>query len=383
MIRSAVFVGAAYTPGLKVTPRTLVRKARRLPLAGEVVVKVGDLVEADQVVARTDLPGKVFPTNIANQLSILPDEVAAAMRKQTGDAVKKGEVLAETRSFFGLFHSDVRSPIDGVVESISKVTGQVILRGQPIPIEVKAYVKGRVVEEIPKEGVVVETDAAYIQGIFGLAGEVHARLKLVAGSPDEVLDADRILAEHKGLILIGGARLTLAALKKCVEVRAAGVICGGFAYQDIRELLGYDIGVAVTGHEKLATTLVITEGFGEIAMARATYDLLAAHDGDLASINGATQIRAGVIRPEVVIPIAGGHESSTRSVAEALLGLEVGVPVRCIRAPYFGRIGKVAGLPPQLAEMPSETMVRVVSVEIGPGEVVTLPRANVELIERT
>ena len=33
-------------------------------------------------------------------------------------------------------------------------------------------------------------------------------------------------------------------------------------------------------------------------LAKATYELLASHDGTKASINGATQIRAGVIRPE-------------------------------------------------------------------------------------
>src|SRR4051794_39008125 len=104
-------MGAAYTPGLKVTARATVRKARRLPLSGTVLVKVGDRVTARQPVARADLPGKVYPINIANQLSILADEVPESMRKKAGESVAKGEMIAETRSFFGLFHSDVRSPI--------------------------------------------------------------------------------------------------------------------------------------------------------------------------------------------------------------------------------------------------------------------------------
>jgi hypothetical protein len=55
--------------------------------------------------------------------------------------------------------------------------------------------------------------------------------------------------------------------------------------------------------------------------------------------------------------------------------------VRCIRAPYFGRIGKVAAMPVELFELPSETRVRVVEVDLG-GERVTVPRANVEVIEQ-
>jgi hypothetical protein len=374
-------MGAAYTPGLKVTARTTVRKARRLPLAGEVVVAVGERVTARQVVARTDLPGKVFPLNLANQLSVMADEVPAAMRKKPGEAVAKDELLAETRSFFGLFHSEVRSPIDGSVESISRVTGQVILRARPVPVEVTAYVDGVVVEELAGEGVIVEADAAYVQGIFGLAGEVHAPIKLLARGPDEVLDEGKITPELAGKIVIGGAHLTLAALRRCLSVGVAGVICGGFAYQDIKELLGYDIGVAITGHEKLPTTLLITEGFGPIDMARATYELLAAHDGEPASMNGATQIRAGVIRPEIIIPRRAGAGGEAQA-APAALGLEVGAPVRCIRAPYFGRIGVVAALPHQLQVMPSETRVRVVEVDLAGGERVVVPRANVELIER-
>src|SRR5690606_18236366 len=108
---------------------------------------------------------------------------------------------------------------------------------------------------------------------------------------------------HKGKVVLGGARLTLGAMRRAIEIGVAAVVAGGFAYQDVKELLGYDVGVAVTGTEPLATTLVVTEGFGDIAMATATYELLASHEGKHASVNGATQIRAGVIRPEVVIPL--------------------------------------------------------------------------------
>jgi hypothetical protein len=62
-------------------------------------------------------------------------------------------------------------------------------------------------------------------------------------------------------------------------------------------------------------------------------------------------------------------------------GLDVGAPVRGIRAPYFGRIGKIVRLPVALATMPSETKVRVVEVDFN-GEKVIVPRANVEVIER-
>ena len=78
---------------------------------------------------------------------------------------------------------------------------------------------------------------------------------------------------------------------------------------DLKEILGYDLGVAITGTERIGLTLIVTEGFGDIAMAERTFDLLNKREGDFAAINGTTQIRAGVMRPEVVIPPQRRRES--------------------------------------------------------------------------
>jgi hypothetical protein len=370
-------MGDAYTPGLTVTRHAMVRKTRRLPLPGQVLRAVGDRVTSGDVVARTELPGKVHLKNLASLLGVMPDEVAPLLKVEIGGALRRDGVIAEVRSFFGLFSTKVTSPIDGTLESVSDITGQAVLREPPVPVEVKAYVDGTVVEIIAGEGVVVETEAALVQGIFGLSGEVNAPLVVVAKTPDHVLEPGDLTAAHAGKVVLGGGRATLAAMRRAMDLKVAAIVCGGFAYQDVKELLGYDVGVAVTGTEGLATTLVVTEGFGDIAMATATYELLAGLAGKVASVCGATQIRAGVIRPEVVVPgaAAAGAEEAHHG------GLEVGAPVRCIRAPYFGRIGKVAALPVDLATMPSETRVRVLEVDLGT-EVITVPRANVEVIER-
>jgi hypothetical protein len=372
-------MGDAYTPGLTVTGRTVVRKTRRLPLTGTVLVEVGAVVRATDVVARTELPGKVNMMNFANLLGVMADEIDPVLVVKPGAAIKKGQLLAEKKSFLRIFGAKVLSPIDGTFESVSKVTGQAVLREPPSPVEVKAYIDGKVVEV--NEGVVVESVAALVQGIFGLAGEAHAELVLVGKSPDAVLEPAHLEKAHAGKIVIGGGLTSLAAMRRAIELEVAGVVVGGFSYQDVKELLGYDVGVAVTGTEELGTTLVLTEGFGGISMAAATYELLARHAGRAASISGATQIRAGVIRPEVIIPDPIEAPASAAINGHAV-GLEIGAPVRVIRAPHFGAIGAVSALPVELQKMPSETMVRVVEVEIQGQGTVVIPRANVEVIER-
>ena len=98
------------------------------------------------------------------------------------------------------------------------------------------------------------------------------------------------------------------------------------------------------------------------------------------SISGRTQIRAGVMRPEVIIPL--GKERAAAAGGQALEGgVKAGDEVRIIREPYFGRLGRVKALEPQLTKIETEAKVRVMDVELSGGEVVTVPRANVELIE--
>ncbi|MBD3367918.1 MAG: hypothetical protein GF405_07085 [Candidatus Eisenbacteria bacterium] len=372
----------AYTPGLRVSELTVLRKERRLPIKGEVLVKMGDEVTSDSVVAQTHLPGNVQLINVASKLGIPPEDLPSVMKKGEGDTMEKGEPLATTKGLFGLFKSNVPSPCEGSVESISTVTGQVILREPPTPIQIDAYVDGRVVEVFEEEGVAVEVTGTFIQGIFGVGGEKTGILTIRTEDPSKPLTPDDIREDDSGRIIVGGSHVTWDGLQKAMEVGAHGVVVGGFDDPDLKKLLGKDLGVAITGHEDVTTTLVLTEGFGEIAMAKGTYELLKKRDGRKASINGATQIRAGVIRPEIVIPIEEAEKSDSIAVADQGTGLDIGSAIRAIRAPYFGRLGQVTELPNELQKMESESMVRVLKVKFADGEEALLPRANVEMIER-
>lgn len=370
----------AYTPGLRVTKNTMLRKERRLPLPGEVVVKKGDVVKAEDIVARTHLPGNVKNVNVASKLSVPSSDVSSCMHKKVGDPVAQDEVIASTKSFFGLFHPKCQSPIEGTIESISNITGQVLVREKPIPVEMQAYIDGKVVDILPEEGVVVETTAAFIQGIIGIGGESYGQVKIVTPNASDVLEDSLIDESCKDKILIGGSLITEAALKKAISVGAKGVVVGGFNAKDLQNILGYDLGVAITGSEDIGLTLIVTEGFGKIAMAKRTFDLLKSHDGKKASVNGASQIRAGVLRPEVIITLDEAYKEE-KATGENV-GLTSGNVIRIIREPNFGMLGEVIDLPPKLEQMESETTVRVLRAKlIETGEVIVLPRANVEIIE--
>jgi len=370
-------MGHAYTPGLRVAAETVVRRERRLPLKGDVCVVAGAAVGPESVIARCVLPGNVQTVNLAAKLGVDPAAVGGTLLKPVGSAVALDETIAEAKAMFGLMRNRVASPADGTLESVSSVTGQLLVRERPIPVEVNAYVRGHVAEVLPGEGAVVESRAALVQGIFGVGGETNGRLAIATSGPGQSLEASHLKPEHRGAVVVGGDHVTHATVLKARELGVRALVVGGFDDRDLRQLLGRDLGVAITGQEELGITLVLTEGFGRIGMAARTWELLNAHAGKVASVSGATQIRAGVLRPEILIPLderAGAHASEAEGGT-----LEVGSFVRVIRQPWFGRLGCVVELPAELAALDTEARVRVLVVEFADDRTrATVPRANVE-----
>ncbi len=375
-------MGQSYSAGLTVTDSTILHKERILPLKGNVIAKKGDKVRGEDIIAETLLPGKVVPINLANKLGVTPTQLASMVKITAGQQITKSTVLAETKGLFGLgfLKNEVRSPVEGEVESISGITGQVLLREPRIPVQVKAFIDGIVTEVIPGEGVIVENKSAYIQGIFGIGGETIGELKVLVNSPDEELDAGKIDESCRDKVIVAGSYVRYHVIDLARKHGVRAIITGGIDDQDIKKLLGYDIGVAITGHEEIGLTIVCTEGFGKINMAHKTFDLLSAFSGKKTSIHGRTQIRAGVIRPEIIIPLEF-TEDELISHEPSLPILEPGALIRVIRQPGFGKIAKVIGLPEQLTTVESETRVRILVAEYEDGTHASIPRANVEVIE--
>lgn len=375
-------MSGAYTPGLTVSERTTIIKTRRLPLKGSVLSLQGQWVNPDDKVARADLPGIMQSIKVANRLGVEPSEVPSLLTVKIGDSVSRGDVIAVTKGLWGLFKADCKTTATGKVELISNITGNVGVREAPIPIEVDAYIPGKVIEVMHGEGVVIEAHGALIQGIFGIGGERRGEIMMVSPSPEHKLEADDIQPHHAGKVIIGGSNISGLALRRAHELGVVGIVVGGIIDKDLIEYLGYDIGVAITGHEDIPLSLILTEGFGTIAMATRTFSLLQSLEGKTASISGATQIRAGVIRPEVIV--ADAVDTGDTDRADEVVpnfSLEPGASIRIIREPYFGLLATVTSLPHKLVVIGSGAEVRVLEARLNAtGETVVVPRANVEIV---
>lgn len=371
----------ALTPGLQKREDVLLRRHRALPVKGEILVEAGAEVSARDIVARAELPGDLSILRLPEKMGLDADEVLQGIKVKVGDRLLPGDLICERSGLFGLMKSRFLAPHAGEVEFISAKTGHLGLRAASRKVEVLAYLSGRVVEVEAGKSLVIEARAALVQGIFGVGGERSGTLKRLAVAADEIVQPQHIPTDAQGLVLFGGASPSLDALRQAAAAGAAGFICGSIDDRALSGFLGYDIGIAMTGDEDISMSIILTEGFGSMPMSERALELLAASEGKLTVINGATQVRAGAVRPEIIIckPLSAAASSSPSETDEAGV-LTKGARVRIIRHPYFGMEAEVLDLPQEPERIETGAYTRILRAKLGDGRTVSVPRANVELV---
>lgn len=278
------------------------RRARRLPVHGEVLASLGQLVAAEDLVARAVIPGVEVPVEVSQKLGLPGSSIEKVLRVHVGDWVQRRDIVA-LNSFFGLFAQRVLAPCSGQVETVAKRTGTVILRTPSVSVQCRAYLPGRVVEALPEEGVVIETRGIVQPGVFGVGGERIGRLLVAVNEPNEPLQPSQIASEMNGAILVGGSSLSADTLRQAARAGVAAIVTGSIDDSELAAYLGYEIRTPITGQESVVTALILTEGFGRLPMCPDTFRLLRQHAGSIVSANGTTHLRSDLVKPEVVIPL--------------------------------------------------------------------------------
>lgn len=370
----------AYAPALEVQRDTQIEKIRELPLAGEALVGVGDTVCEDDVVLRAALPGDLTVVRIADRLGFDPEDVLPHCRFAEGDKLQAGQLLCEMSTFFGLFTSRIEAPVSGVVEFFTERNAHLGIRQEAKPVSVNAYISGEVTAVEGGKRVTIRTRGSLIQGVFGVGGERRGEILCLPCAADALVQESDLRSLSFSLeqkILIGGSSFSLGALRYAAEQGVAAVVTGSIDAGVLSEYVGRDIGVSITGDEAVGSTLIITEGFGALPISERVLELARFLEGKQASVNGATQVRAGATRPEVIVSTGAVLNTDFRPEVKQL---ELGAPIRIIRVPYFGCFGTITALPHDLYTVESGAEVRVLHAQLKDGREVIVPRANVELL---
>jgi transcription antitermination factor NusG len=349
---------------------TELKRERRLPIAGEVLVAVGDSVEPADIIARGPQKSETCVIDVAKSLSVSEHQAGQYMQKEIGDTVEIGEVIAAKKGPIGLLGKTCRAPVSGSIIAINR--GQVLLqsmvkesRETAKESELPALIRGKVVEIINGYGAVIETKAGLIEGIWGWGGASTGLLKVLVNSRDEPLTTAAIDIASQGHILVGGTSIDQAALLRAAEVKVSGIVVGS-VHASLAEL-----------EPKLPYPVLITEGLGQVPMAAVIFELLRSYDGEMAYIRGPLKSDGRQKRPELLIfPATRGQVTP---VDRSTL-LQEGTTVRVTREPYMGRVGKVKSIPNKSRLMESGIALRSAEIDLGDGERVFVPIANLERI---
>jgi len=364
---------------------------RRLPQGGEIVVAPGQRVESDTIVARTLLPGRPRLFNLIEIFEAPSRDIAKYLAKPINSQVNQGEVVAQRK---GLVGKQFKAPFDGIISSFDPATGYLSLTPVPTSFNLEAYVRGLVTATIPGYAVKIELKAGYVRAAFGFGGEKHGVLRLLTTDPNEPLDPAQIDARASYFILLGGSHVRAEALRRAVEMKVRGIICGSIREEELTKFLEYRrretfyrVGSrgwrfpADVGGQDSSLTLIVTEGLGQRAMAGPVFEMLLAHEGQSLSIDGRTHLRRGSQHPEIIVPVMtqgeAGRASTSLNPADHLP--RTGSAVRLTNPSYLGSVGRVHSLLPSRRGASPGQLERLAEVDLN-GTRLILPFADLEVL---
>ncbi len=355
-----------------VIPFAQLEVERLLPVPGQVLVRVGDKVDATDVIARALHPGPLCAINAARVLGVGNAMLPKYVVKKEGEDVKEKEILAARGGVLGLFRKKCVSPVAGTVLAITH--GRILLEQAPLTVELRANVRGEVATVIPNFGAVIRTMGALIRGAWSSGAEANGPnlgfgvLRVVVEGRDQPLTAGLVDVSCHGAIVVGGSSVEQEALEQAKEMNVRAIVVGGVD-AGLRKLC-----------RSLPFPVVATQGLGDLPMAEPMFQLLRMHQGREAVIIQ-WDTAWGKARPEIIIPLPLDQAWGI----SAAPSLEVGAHVHLTRSPYAGLVGQVMSQP-QLLRDP-RTGLQFLGVKVllegprteGSGNVIA-PLANLELI---
>src|SRR5216683_6260405 len=98
-----------------------------LPVGFIPLVVTGDTVTAGQVIAKKDAP-KDEVVNIIQGLKVSRSHARKVLKKNPGDRIIPGDIIAVKKSLFGKVLATVTSQISGIIIRYERDTGNLVVR---------------------------------------------------------------------------------------------------------------------------------------------------------------------------------------------------------------------------------------------------------------
>jgi hypothetical protein len=346
-------------PVTHILPITLIRRERRSPIKGRLLVRQGQSVHATDVLLEANLHPEHLLLNVARALGVDPQVADKNVAVREGEQVAEGDVIAGP---VGLARRVLRSPRDGRV--LLSGNGQILLDVTSSMVQLKAGIPGEVVELLPEKGAVIETTGTLIQGVWGNGKIGFGLMSNILKSPDHVITPDQLDVSLRGAVVLAGHCNDPEVIRTAEELPLRGLVLSSLS-PDLLEAA-----------EQSQMPILILDGFGARPFNLVTYKLLMTSERRDAAVNAEPWDRLKGIRPELVIPIPGSGALELPKEAEAFAASQ---QVRILCAPQAGKVGKIVGLK-GVVPFPSGYRLPAAEIRLEAGEKLMVPLANLEVL---
>ena len=343
-----------------ILPLTLIRRERLLPIPGKVLVRQGQRVAPKDVIARANIAPEHLLLNIAHGLGISSKEADQVLQRAAGDDVTEGDLLAGP---VGLTRRVVRAPRSGRIVLAGE--GQLLMEVESAPFELRAGLGGVVTQLMPDRGAVIETTGALIQGVWGNGRLDFGLMQSKIQSPDDRLTATHLDVSLRGGIILGGYCEDPQTLRNAADIPLRGLILASMSAS------------LVPLASRMPFPLLVVNGFGQLSMDKASYNLLTTNQNREVSILAEPFDRFRGTRPEVVISLPATEDSKPTIEAEEFA---VQQQVRIVRSPFATAIARIKSLHLDPTNLPSGIRAPAATVNLESGEDVIIPLANLEVM---
>lgn len=337
-----------------------IQRTRELSVPGQVLVKEGDQVHTEDVIAEATFSSGVTLLNLSMALSLTPDEVEAHIVREIGDELEEGDVVAQR---VGAIPRLVRAPADGRLVAVND--GQAVLATENSHVHVKAGLMGSISEIIPEYGAVIQTQGSLVQGVWGNGKVGEGVLSIPADYWTSPLDEAALADVESGQLLAAGSCLHAAVFEAAAGKELAGMILNRLAPE------------LIPMASELSIPVIVLGGFNSGQPDMQTFDILNAGAGKTACVNACEVDLLKGQRPEVIIPDIEGEP-------EAELGFQgivaAGQHVRIISGEYAGSVGEVTAVPKSPTNFESGLDLPSAVIQLEDGESVSVPQRNLMIL---
>jgi len=145
-----------------ILPLTTIRRERVMPVPGKVLVRQGQKVQPQDIIAEAILAPEHLLLNVARSLGVSSKDVQSLIQREVGEQVVEGDLIAGP---VGITRKVLRAPVSGRIALIR--AGKVLFEVDKQPDQLRAAMAGVVSELIADRGAIIESTGALIQGIWG------------------------------------------------------------------------------------------------------------------------------------------------------------------------------------------------------------------------